>query len=243
MFSDQQMITAITILVSGYVQLHCGLTVYHWRIVVYLAWFSSLTHLATLTVLRRYFRANPVIRNWRIILMLVVMVLLIVALLPMASGGWGDYPGEPAACYFKVLGSQAMDTSSFSEDTVVSLLVLIASYLARAIKLFDSGSTVARLLLRRVPSDLSKRMLDFIHVISRSLRPGWSKWAVTYLYKACLVIYITAKALCDLIESMFWEVVKQCDKRCVLLLTLLGFMACFCRILGHRNLGHCALLC
>jgi hypothetical protein len=206
MFSDQQMITAITILASGYLQLRQDLAVYHWRIVVYLAWFSSLTHLATLTVLRRYFRVNPIIRNWRISLMLVVMVLLVVALLPMASGGWGDYPGELAICYFNVLGNQAMDTSSFSGDTAVSLLVLIVSYLIRAIKLFDSGSMVARLLLRRAPSDLSKRILDLIHAKSSLLSPTWLTWALKCLYKLCLVIYVTAKAFCDLIESMFWEV-------------------------------------
>jgi hypothetical protein len=36
-FSDQQLVTGIGMLVSGYTQLHCSLSLYHWQIVVYLA--------------------------------------------------------------------------------------------------------------------------------------------------------------------------------------------------------------
>src|SRR5450756_2077760 len=54
MFSDQQLVTGIGILVSGYTQLHCSLSIYHWQIIVYLAWFSSLTHMTTLTACLLY---------------------------------------------------------------------------------------------------------------------------------------------------------------------------------------------
>lgn len=52
MFSDQQVVTGIALLASGYAQLSSGISNYHWQMLVYLAWFSSLTHLSTLTVLR-----------------------------------------------------------------------------------------------------------------------------------------------------------------------------------------------
>ena len=76
MFSDQQIVTGIALLASGYSQLNRDITVYHWQILMYLAWFSSLTHLTTLTVLRQYFRENFAARFWRSILMLVTVTML-----------------------------------------------------------------------------------------------------------------------------------------------------------------------
>lgn len=55
MFSDQQLVTDIGILVSGFTQLLCSLSAYHWQVIVDLAWFSSLPHLTTLTALRAFF--------------------------------------------------------------------------------------------------------------------------------------------------------------------------------------------
>jgi len=55
MFSDPQLVTGIGILVSGYTQITCSLSTYYWQVIVYLAWFSSLTYLTTLTALRAFF--------------------------------------------------------------------------------------------------------------------------------------------------------------------------------------------
>ena len=62
MFSDQQLVTGIALLASGFSQLHCGISAYHWQILVYLAWFCALTHLSTLTLMRDYFRENVIAR-------------------------------------------------------------------------------------------------------------------------------------------------------------------------------------
>src|SRR5450756_522457 len=82
MFSDQQLVTGIGILVSGYTQLHCSLSIYHWQIIVYLAWFSSLTHMTTLTALRHFFREQPTLAYWRLFFMGCTIVLLVIALIP-----------------------------------------------------------------------------------------------------------------------------------------------------------------
>jgi hypothetical protein len=49
-FSDQQVVTGISIIVAGFLQLQWGLDVYHWQTVANLAWFSAFTHITTLTV-------------------------------------------------------------------------------------------------------------------------------------------------------------------------------------------------
>ena len=81
-FGDTQVITSVAILVSGYVQLPCGLSAYHWQTIVDLAWFSALTHLATLTSLRQYFRTRPTMAILRIVFMGMTLILLGAALQP-----------------------------------------------------------------------------------------------------------------------------------------------------------------
>jgi hypothetical protein len=82
--SDFQMITGLSILISGYTQLRCGLQAYYWQRVVYLAWFSSITHLCCLTFLREYFSRNKVAYCWRLPGMIILILMLVVAYVPTA---------------------------------------------------------------------------------------------------------------------------------------------------------------
>ncbi|KFY14274.1 hypothetical protein V491_06106 [Pseudogymnoascus sp. VKM F-3775] len=78
--SDQQLVTGVAILVAGFAN-WCTMSVYELNMVIALAWFSSATHLATLDVLRGYFQQNRVVRNWRMIGMVTIVLLLIAGLL------------------------------------------------------------------------------------------------------------------------------------------------------------------
>ncbi|MCJ1281018.1 hypothetical protein MMC26_000336 [Xylographa opegraphella] len=78
--SDQQLVTGIAILVACFAN-WCRTSVYELNMVVALAWFSSATHLATLDVLQDYFKHNRVVRNWRMIGMVAIVLLLIAGLL------------------------------------------------------------------------------------------------------------------------------------------------------------------
>ena len=49
--SDQQLATGLAILIAGFVK--CDISVYSFRNVSAIAWFSCTTHLATLTILKR----------------------------------------------------------------------------------------------------------------------------------------------------------------------------------------------
>jgi len=51
-FSDQQSITGISIAIGAFAQISSGISAYHWQTAVNLAWFSTITHLLTLTTLR-----------------------------------------------------------------------------------------------------------------------------------------------------------------------------------------------
>ena len=87
-YSDQQLITGTAILVRAFTQLRCGISAYHWQIVVYLAWFSSLTHSTPLEAPRQYSRDRPLLRSWRASFMLFVVVRLMIALLPVGDAWW-----------------------------------------------------------------------------------------------------------------------------------------------------------
>ncbi|EQB50616.1 hypothetical protein CGLO_09931 [Colletotrichum gloeosporioides Cg-14] len=103
--ADAQLITGMSILMSGYMSLkhERGLSAYHWKIVVSLAWFSSVTHLSALTFLRSYLAKHSSRRLWRLTLMLILLVLLFVGFLPT---GHFDFLGsqldnDPSSFYYR----------------------------------------------------------------------------------------------------------------------------------------------
>lgn len=78
----------MSILIGGFICLDENLSALHWQIITYLAWFSCVTHLSGLTVLRRYFQARPWEKSLRITLMFILLVILIVAIVPSGFFNW-----------------------------------------------------------------------------------------------------------------------------------------------------------
>ncbi|KID73689.1 hypothetical protein MBR_06987, partial [Metarhizium brunneum ARSEF 3297] len=184
MLADTQLITGIAIMVSGYYSLTCGLSAYHWQTVLYLAWFSCLTHLSALTCLRAHLHAHPTARTGRLLLMTALLALLFVGFVPTGHFDFRDHQlpekfsdSAPAVCYFK--GGMDRDGTPFA-SMVLTLLLLAYGYLVRVAKLFESSSTVL--------SRFSRRLLDrnhdkFLNAWARGLqnmRPSVA-WASTRL--------------------------------------------------------------
>jgi carbon starvation protein CstA len=147
MMSDQQMITGIALMVSAITQLRCGISAYHWQITIYLVWFSSFTHLATLTFLRGYLHENLPLRWCRLFFMTALIGLLTAALVPTRHGDWlpndqSAMNGMPALCMFDY--PQSRPESASLTTMLFSILVLSISYTTRAIKLFKWSSEASR---------------------------------------------------------------------------------------------------
>jgi hypothetical protein len=160
--SDIQIFTGISIMVSGVAQLKCGISCYQWLVVVYLAWFSSLTHLSCLTLLRNYLHNRPAERTWRLVCMFVLVVLLFFAFLPTANYRWqitDEYTGIPtpkdyAICYLKPMLRldphahsyywEGLNYYSYSEHAIIatsiSLVLLCVGFMCRVVKLHRSFS-------------------------------------------------------------------------------------------------------
>lgn len=83
-------------MVGGLQQLEWGLPVYYFQQVANLAWFSTITHILTLTVLREkmQIKSSTLIKTTRIVLMGCLVVMLACVIAPLgyissAYGAWG----------------------------------------------------------------------------------------------------------------------------------------------------------
>ncbi|KAI1178607.1 hypothetical protein F4777DRAFT_594366 [Nemania sp. FL0916] len=170
---DIQLMTGIAILISGFSTVNCGLSSYHWQIVVYLAWFACVTHLSGLTALRHYLHSRPWEKSIRYILALALLGGLLGAVIPTAFFDWRSSPetsiakeSTPAQCFldftqqFKYYNRCEVghfcrrDRESFGETYALQAMVfssglLIISLITRTIKLFKSLTNIVHSRLQR----------------------------------------------------------------------------------------------
>ena len=93
LFSDQQLLTGIGILLAGYYEVFArDLDALHWHTVTYLAWMSSTVHLITLSLLKDRLHEHKMLRDLRLAGMLLLLALLIPALAPSVSPLWVNTP-------------------------------------------------------------------------------------------------------------------------------------------------------
>ena len=71
---DQQLVTGIAILIAGLAS-RCHISMYEFNIVTYLAYFAVGTHALSLKVLRGYLAAHKLVRNFRVVLTIVFLVI------------------------------------------------------------------------------------------------------------------------------------------------------------------------
>lgn len=159
--SDLQIVTGFAILLSGFTQLESGLEALKWRTILDLAWFSCLTHLSCLTMLRRHLHQHAIERVWRLFAMGVLAALLAAGLLPTANPKWvllsEDTKATPAIC---ILGcyltpgpdKEWAETTVFHADRndwhpsqwfwppIVSSIFVVVAFVFRVVRLHRSLS-------------------------------------------------------------------------------------------------------
>jgi hypothetical protein len=176
--------------------------------------------------------------------MSMIAIMLVVSLLPTGSPIWLRFPGESAGCYFqslaagwKVPGPDQPRNNAFLAVTTAAIIA--TSYLIRFIKMFRRTSTWTRTHLRVKPGRKVKQVLDILLAIAESVGPKWSHWTILILYNPFLVVFLIARAVFDLIESMLWEVcaLKSKGNRPLLISQslLLGLVAHVCSFMGKRQ--------
>ena len=223
-FSDQQCITGIAILLSGYSQLSPRntnpITVYNWQIAVDLAWFSSITHLTTLTCLRHYFRQRRALSNFRIACMAANAVILAVSI---GSTGWQlANHGVPALCLFDTtwITEDAVGALSTTDDShapsgavyndlyiAITATFLALSYLTRVIQLRPEKSTIRQWF--NISVTFSIAVSDRLRRSTRERVLQSSKrllFVNRLIYRLVITIHCVLEVAFDLYTSMLWEV-------------------------------------
>jgi hypothetical protein len=213
--SDTQLVTGLGILAAGYSQLQCGISAYHWQIMVFVAWFASFSFLSAMTFLEGYFQTNNNMRLIRVGFMVILASLLIAALLPTGSRNWlnmfqqgeGYYPSLSTACFYKQLSMNTFVTNSGPKiwSMVFSVFVVAVSYLHCGIRLYDPGAQISHKYLRALPGRRIKEALHFLE--KKAMRNGLRAWFWHVLYLTFYAVFVCSRAFYDISGSMLLEVI------------------------------------
>ena len=213
---DLNIVTGIGILIAGYSQLKCGISAYHWQIMVFIAWFASFSFVSAMTFLQGYFRVNNTMRLIRIFFMVVFVGLLITALLPTGSKMWlngypddteGFYPSMNAQCFFVALRIPARFHKGANFWTMIfSVILICVSHFHCGIRLFDPTAGSSRKYLRTIPGTKIKQVL---YSMERKAGSSYSLhalvWRAVYLFVYAIFTFV--RAAYDISESMLVEIV------------------------------------
>lgn len=189
--SDQQLVTGLAILTAAYYEmLNSGtMDIYHWQIVVYLAWMSSSVHIASLTLLRDVFNRNPVLRNIRVAGMLILLVLLTIATWPTRST-FGAPWFTPARCLWTWSPGGWVNP-----DWSLTITMLLFAYIWKLSQLFTSSRGWVRKWAVAKPEAAVERLMR--RTIQSQL-PIWVRWPA---YKILTLCYINFVAYAEFAES------------------------------------------
>jgi len=215
--SDLQIFTGLSILISGLANLRCGLSCYHWQVMVYLAWFSTLTHLSCLTVLRNQLCVKKGERAWRILGMAAVLIMLLVAMVPTGNYDWiqtvepTPAPRDYAYCYFHVGRRDAVDEFTYA-SMVTSTIILSLAFATRVVKVYKVLSVD---IVKRGRDALSLwlrgRLLKYYIFLGpnenpRQLSKRQAYFHRVYIYRPALAVFLLIRFISDAWVSMLVEV-------------------------------------
>jgi len=155
--SDVQIVSGIALLVSGYYSATRGMSGYHWKMMVRVAWFSTITHLGALSCLRSYLYQNQFKRTVRLFFMGCLAVMLIHATL--ATADIGMHNDMPAVCFLNISQSP---TGLKDLDVVVSVLILGYNIFLRILKLHRTTSQRLSPVVKRLFRFLARPIIKFI---------------------------------------------------------------------------------
>ncbi|KAH6976345.1 hypothetical protein BKA56DRAFT_688037 [Ilyonectria sp. MPI-CAGE-AT-0026] len=222
---DTQILTGLGILISGYADLCNGISSYHFQLIGQLAWFSNVTHIASLTVLRRYLHRRRVEKWTRLILMFILSTMLIVAMGPTLFFNWvngeegsASLPGSFARCFYNTSRSLKWLEADNSElglpgttafqSGIMSMLLLILSLASRTIKLQCSLSHRVK-SWRKVLSNGWRRLLEIALGRSKSNAPNAAlKLMVDFNIAILVTIRVYSDLLTSTLSDVYWLLVS-----------------------------------
>lgn len=198
--SDQQLVTGLAMLIGAFSQLNCGISFYHWQVATTLAWFASITHLATLPFLQEFLQRRKFLLCLRVMLMSGVAIMLAIALLRS-----GD-PDTPAMCGTVANGSDAVNdwVSHDGMYTILSEIILLGTLITRLLRMFSHTSHVGMRLLRFVRAKWQASIIWLCRMLQA--RSRWTAAVILWVPVLSLSVLVSVQALLDFMRSRTWEV-------------------------------------
>ncbi|EQB55227.1 hypothetical protein CGLO_04880 [Colletotrichum gloeosporioides Cg-14] len=225
MLCDVQVVTGLGILISGFVLLRCGLDAIHWQIAVFLAWFSTVTHLSGLTVLRTHLNTYVWSKHLRFSLMFLLLILLLVGIVPTGFFSLRNKNfSSPAVCYFDLKYgfwrfNETLSQSDFPEAQlertpayqamVYSMVLLVLGFGTRSMKLLHPLSRTFKLNVRKPMSRRMRRLLtNFSNAPASSDRRKMLRTEL--ILKPALAGFFMVRLTSDFFSSSLFEVYWLC---------------------------------
>jgi hypothetical protein len=222
--SDFQLLTGLSVLVSGYTQLRCGLAIYHWERILNLAWFSAITHLCCLTFLRDHFRKERLAQVWRIPCMIVLVGMIAAGLIPSARypgtfytehyASWQDF----AICFYEPFSKRPGHTRNLAhrmypfkgklQRTVLAVILLILGMLVRLWRLYRAPMTVYN-RVRQSVSHIVRSLLTKTLVASNYRSTGGCTILI-FVHRPLLASFLFVRMILDILTSRMAEVYGFC---------------------------------
>ena len=168
-YSDQQLVTGSAMLLVAFIRLSMGkISIYHFTLVVDMAWFASNTHLITLTVLSEYLKMNAAARKWRLVAIISMGFLLLIATILSSNESWVGGLNCPAVCLTQQF---SLILPAFSPATIYSLITFLVGYMVHVTPLFRlsrEGWTGFKSSIRKIyeRSQPRNRICQTIHRVS-----------------------------------------------------------------------------
>lgn len=156
--SDQLLLMGLAVLIAGF-WTHCSISVYHFALVSDLAWLASNCHLITLAALEKYLRRRGTIRDWRVLLMTCMAILLAASTVMQGHRVWYESWPYNAQCVFEnyvfpdVGGSPA-------RWMYTKLVILFIDYPSSIGLLYQPSRDVWTRWLYTKPRELLERVID-----------------------------------------------------------------------------------
>lgn len=198
LFSDQQLLTGLAILIAGYTQAsgqNRNLSVYHWNNVIYLAWLSSTVHLMSLSVLRDRLKKSHALRAIRVTVMILILGLLLAALVPTTTEKWIDDPGMPVRC----LWNTHLYGVNVSSDFWISYVSLLGAFIWKLSQFFDSSRELLRFWGRA-------RLECFLGKAARRTLQKTQSRLTRATFRILTIAYIVLVAYMELLECFMFTI-------------------------------------
>jgi hypothetical protein len=204
-------------MISGFSQLHCGISTYHWQRVVNTAWFACVTHLSCLTFLRDHLLHNRITQLWRIPGMVALTTMIIYALTTTSRYDWQSYnysgmnlvtPFDQAVCYLNPsFDAQIPDDQVRRQRIVISIVFLGLGMINRIRRLCYTPNFIVN-TIRKTVSDRTRRCLMYCYG-QGSADSLTACIAAVLVYRPLLAVFLMVRLLMDGLTSMAFEVSRN----------------------------------